>query len=422
MATGTPRAPRNGNARQIGTDVVLHFPGKRPEADVINGPTLVTKPVGETAADATVKADFHFGDNLPIMRGLLASLRGKVKLVYVDPPYASSGNYATRSLHHAYEDGLHGAEFIAFLRERLILLRELLSEEGSIYVHLDDNMAFTIKVVMDEVFGQSNFRNFIVRKKCNPKNYTRNQFGNIADYILFYSRSSQYTFTRQFQSWQDETAAKEYSYSDEQGRRYKRVPIHAPGVRNGETGKVWRGLMPPPGKHWQYTPQTLEEMDARGEIHWSKNGNPRRKIYLDNSAGIALQDIWLDVKDPHNQNIKVTGYPTEKNAALLERIILASSAPDDIVLDAFVGSGTTMAAALKHGRRAIGIDESPVALKATLSRFVHGSAPMGDFVSAPKPAQREFTFHSLVVHAEARLVHEAQHMLQGVLHDEASVA
>ncbi len=404
MATSDPRVPRSGKASQLGTDVVLAYAGKASEQDVLAGPSVSTHRIGETAPDADAKAHMYFGDNLPLMRGLLPSMAGKVKLVYIDPPYASSGSYSTRSLDHAYDDTLHGAEFIEFLRQRLILIRELLARDGSVYVHLDDNMAFPMKLVMDEVFGQSNFRNFIVRKKCNPKNYTRNQFGNIADYILFYSRSADYVFTRQFQAWQEEAADREYPYADPDGRRHKRVPLHAPGSRNGETGKEWRGMLPPPGKHWQYVPATLEAMDQRGEIHWSKNGNPRRKIYLENSSGIALQDIWLDVKDPHNQNIKVTGYPTEKNAELLERIILASSVPGDLVLDAFAGSGTTLYAALKLDRKCIGMDESAVALRAMLQRFVHGSSVMGDFVNQPMTklsAQAEMVFQSLVLHTTA---------------------
>lgn len=418
MATSDPRTPRSGKASQLGTEVLLAYPGKANERDVLAGPSVHTTAIGETAPGAEAKAHLYFGDNLPLLRGLLASYANRVKLVYIDPPYASSGSYSTRSLDHAYDDTLHGSEYIEFLRQRLIVIRELLAPDGSIYLHLDDNMAFPMKLVMDEVFGQSNFRNFIVRKKCNPKNYTRNQFGNIADYILFYSKTSAYAFTRQFHAWQEDAAAREFTYSDQDGRRYKRVPLHAPGIRNGETGKPWRGVPPPPGKHWQYVPDTLEAMDRRGEIHWSKNGNPRRKIFLDNSAGIALQDIWLDVKDPHNQNIKVTGYPTEKNFALLERIILASSSPGDLVLDAFAGSGTTLDAALKHGRRCIGMDESPVALQAMLHRFVNGSAPMGDFVNQPmkkRNGQAELAFQSLVVHADTDQAATVAKQLQAIL-------
>jgi adenine-specific DNA-methyltransferase len=157
--------------------------------------------------------------------------------------------------------------------------------------------------------------------------------------------------------------------------------VHAPGVRNGQTGKPWRGMLPPPGKHWQFPLSVLEEMDRRGEIFWSSNGNPRRKIYLEDSDGIPVQDIWLDFKDAHNQNIDVTGYPTEKNIEMLEQIICASSEPGDLVLDCFAGSGTTLVAAGNLGRRWIGIDNSNEAISAILNRLQFGSQPMGDYVT-----------------------------------------
>lgn len=143
----------------------------------------------------------------------------------------------------------------------------------------------------------------------------------------------------------------------------------------------WRGKLPPPGKHWQFPPRVLDEMDARGEIYWSPNGNPRRKIYLDASSGVPVQDIWLEFRDAHNQNIEITGYPTEKNPALLARIIEASSNPGDLVLDCFAGSGTTLAVASQLNRRWIGIDNSVEAISTTLRRFAKGLEPMGDFVN-----------------------------------------
>ncbi len=139
-------------------------------------------------------------------------------------------------------------------------------------------------------------------------------------------------------------------------------------------------MLPPPGKHWQFTPQTLDEMDARGEIYWSPTGNPRRIVCLDESAGAPVQDIWLDYKDAHNQNIRITGCPTEKNPDLLALIIRASSNAGDIVLDCFSGSGTALGVASQLGRRWVGIDNSPKAIRTTLYRFAHGTEPMGDFV------------------------------------------
>ena len=246
-------------------------------------------------------------------------------------------------------------------------------------------MVFEMKLIMDEVFGRQNFRSMITRKKSNPKNYSSRQFGNISDYILFYSKSKKMTFNVQYTPWTEETARKEYQYVEAgTGRRYKKVPVHAPGVRNGATGGEWRGMMPPPGKHWQYTPDKLDEFDRKGEIYWSPTGNPRRIIYLDERPGIAMQDIWMDFKDAHNQNIRITGYPTEKSLDLLKLIINASSQPGDLVLDAFAGSGTTLDAASQLNRRWIGIDNSELAIETIKDRFSAGTKPMGDFRTGPE--------------------------------------
>lgn len=142
----------------------------------------------------------------------------------------------------------------------------------------------------------------------------------------------------------------------------------------------WRGMMPPEGKHWQFTPDKLDEMDANGEIYWSGNGNPRRKVYLDQSNGIPVQDIWLDYLDVNNQNTLITGYPTEKNIDMLKRIVETSSRPGDLVLDCFAGSGTTLVAAEELGRQWIGVDIGDEAISTITERFKNGSRPMGDYV------------------------------------------
>ena len=173
------------------------------------------------------------------------------------------------------------------------------------------------------------------------------------------------------------------------GRRYKKVPIHAPGIRNGKTGKEWRGMLPPPGKHWQYTPDKLDEFDNNGEIFWSANGNPRRKVFLDTDKGIPVQDIWLDTQDSLNQNIEITGYPTEKNPELLRRIIEASSHKGDIVLDCFAGSGTTLGVAQQLGRNWFGIDNSSDAIDHILKRFLKGLEGMGNYVKSKASSQND---------------------------------
>lgn len=324
------------------------------------------------------------GDNLDVLKHLIheKNLKNKIKLVYIDPPYGTNSVFQSRNQKSSYKDDLVGSHFIEFIRKRLILLRELLSDDGSIYVHLDNNMTFEIKLIMDEVFGAKNFKGFISRKKCSNKNYTKNTYGNISDYILFYSKSDNYVWNRATLPWTEEKIKKEYPCIDENsGRRYKKVPIHAPGVRNGETGKMWKGMMPPKGKHWQYVPSKLDEFDKKGEIYWSATGNPRRKVFFDKNKGVAVQDIWTDVQDSVNQNVKITGYPTEKNPNLLERIINASSNENDYVLDCFAGSGTTLDVAGQLNRKWIGIDNSSEALRNIFKRFFKGLEQMGNFNS-----------------------------------------
>lgn len=393
MATGKPASKGSKKRSDSGTGegaggYSICYEGKRPEAEILQGPVAEPEHVGLVGGGHANR--LYFGENAALLRGLLndEEIRGKVRLVYIDPPYATGSKFATRELEHAYDDVAVGAQYLEFLRERLVLLRELLAEDGSIYVHLDNKMAFAAKVLMDEVFGAKNFRNWIARVKSNRKNYTRKQYGNVSDYLLFYSKSGSYVWNRSYEQWDDAGMRREYQYVEERtGRRYKKVPVHAPGVRNGATGGLWKGMTPPPGKHWQYTPEKLDEMDARGEIYWSPSGNPRRKIYFDKSEGIPVQDVWTGMRDAHNQNIRITGYPTEKPPELLERIVASSSNEGDLVLDCFAGSGTTLAVAEKLGRRWVGMDNSATAVETAIKRLTRGVERMGDFVSARKKAE-----------------------------------
>lgn len=337
-----------------------------------------------------IKRLYH-ADNLDVLNVLLLDKEvcGKVTLIYIDPPYNTGGAFETRDFKHAYNDRFSIEEYLDFMRIRLKLMHCLLSEKGSIYIHLDSNMVFHVKVMMDEIFGIRHFKGMITRKKCKSKNFTRKTYGNISDYILFYSKNENPVWNRPYEEWSDEKILKEYPCIEENtGRRYKKVPIHAPGVRKGATGAVWRGLMPPQGKHWQFTPDKLDEMDANGEIYWSANGNPRRKVYLDRSNGVPVQDIWLDYLDVNNQNTFITGYPTEKNIDMLKRIIETSSCPGDIVLDCFAGSGTTLIAAEELGRQWIGVDIGEEAISAITKRFKIGSRPMGDYVKKKTVSQQ----------------------------------
>ena len=378
MATGIPSMTRRQSA-----PYELAYASKMPAREILRLPSEESNPIEVPGKGNRL----YHANNLGVLLHLLhdEEVCGKVRCVYIDPPYATSMTFLDREVNHAYTDVLLGAAYVEFLRRRLIVLRELMADDGSIFVHLDQKMVFEIKLVMDEVFGRDNFRNFITRKKCNTKNYTRRTFGNVSDHILFYSKTGDYVWHRPYDAWTEQRVREEYQFIDHvSGRRYKRVPVHAPGVRRGETGKPWRGKLPPRGKHWQYLPSRLDEFDAAGEIYWSANGNPRRKVFFDPEKGVPAQDIWLDFKDAHNQNIRITGYPTEKNYDMLKRVIAATTRPGDWVLDAFSGSGTTLEAAAELGRRFIGIDQSPAAIKATVDRLTIGRELMGDFVGKRK--------------------------------------
>ncbi|HET7752890.1 MAG TPA: site-specific DNA-methyltransferase [Anaeromyxobacteraceae bacterium] len=398
MATGVParlRALAKATPASC-APAELAYDGKRSREEILAEPAHQFPILWDGEGENRL----YCADNLLVLRSLLRepSVAGQVRLVYIDPPFATRSRFQSRGLEHAYDDVHSGAAYLEQLRERLVLLRELLAEDGSIYVHLDEKMVFHVKLVMDEVFGAENYRNCIVRRKCNPKNYTRRAYGNVADFVLFYTRSDDFVFNRPVEPWTEERA-REYRYVEpDTGRRFMKVPVHAPGTRNGATGQPWRGKLPPPGKHWQYPPGTLDELDARGEIVWSANGNPRRKVYLDETAGVAVQDIWTDLRDAHNQNVSITGYPTEKNPDLLRRIVEASSNAGDLVLDCYAGSGTTLAAAAALSRRWIGVDDSVESLRTVLRRLEKGTEPMGDFVGArrkrraasPHPPTRDF--------------------------------
>ncbi len=321
-----------------------------------------------------------WGDNLPALRTLLedSSVAGKVRLVYIDPPFATnqefrSGSSRTSTVSYsaedmqAYEDRIVGLEYIEFLRQRLLLLRELLADDGSIYVHIDWKMGHYVKVLMDEVFGQERFINDITRIKCNPKNFERKAYGNIKDMILFYSKTERYVWNEPREDMTQEDIERLFPKVDEKGRRYTTTPLHAPGeTRNGPTGQAWRGLTPPRGRHWRYSPDELDRLDALGLIEWSSTGNPRKKIYADEmlARGKKRQDIW-EFKDP-----PYPLYPTEKNLEMLKVIVEASSNPDDIVLDCFAGSGTALVAAEELKRRWVGIDHSKVAIDTALRRLL----------------------------------------------------
>lgn len=294
------------------------------------------------------------GDNLFILKNLLKHFRGKIDLIYIDPPFGTNQEFIAYDGKTGYSDKITNAEFLEFLRRRLFLLRDLLSQQGSIYVHIDKKMSHYVKIILDEVFGEENFVNEITRIKCNPKNFTRKAYGNCTDTIFFYVKE------RGKNIWNDLTIPltedeikKLFPKVDANGRRYTTHPLHAPGeTKDGVTGEKWNGMYPPEGRHWRYTPDVLDDLLKKNLIEWSSTGNPRKIVYADDHKGKKPQDIW-EFKD---KGKRYSSYPTEKNSEMLKFIIENSSNEGSIVLDCFAGSFSTIIQAAKLNRKFIGID------------------------------------------------------------------
>ena len=352
--------------------MLLYYDDKKNVRDVLE---RTPKAVLESVYGVGASNRLIYGDNLPVLSALLDNYRGTVDLIYIDPPFATNAEFrigvdrantisGSLSDRLAYADTLVGAEFLEFLRERLLLLRELMSQHGSIYLHIDYKVGHYVKVLMDEIFGPGNFRNDIARVKSNPKNFLHKGYGNIKDMILFYSKSGSMTWNDPKIPLSEEDIEQRFNKTDADGRRYTTIPLHAPGeTTNGDTGREWRGMKPPKGRHWRSAPEVLEKLDKQGLVEWSSSGVPRKKIYADESEGKRVQDIW-EFKDP-----QYPSYPTQKNADMLNRIISASSNEGDLVLDCFCGSGTTLLSARSLGRRWIGVDSSEAAIETTKKRL-----------------------------------------------------
>jgi adenine-specific DNA-methyltransferase len=376
--------------------------------------TTEDKLPGITAAQQTARAHelppnrlIWTNDNLVALRTLLDErhpvtrdhrYRGKVDLVYIDPPFMVQGDFlADNSIdieldedEHveakkepslveilAYKDtwrqGLDS--FLSMLRERLLLLKDLLAPTGSIYVHLDWHTVHYVKVLMDEVFGYENFKNEIVWQRTSSHN-DPGKYGMINDSLLFYSASDA-------MFWGDPWRVPPASYfdahdiqTDQAGRLFRARDLTAPHLRFGETGKPWRGLQPAAkGRCWSVPVAELDELDRKGMIIWPQRGEwPRLKVYLSDDRGIPIQSIWSDISPVNSQAGQRLGYPTQKPVALLERIVAASCPPSGLVLDCFVGSGTTAEAAERLGRRWVGIDNGKYAIHLTRKRLIqlHG--------------------------------------------------
>jgi len=347
----------------------LNYKNKLSKKDIISGK--------KAKIDCSIVPDKNLlihGENLNVMR-LLLDTSYRFDLCYIDPPFSTGSvfytskdrsNTVSKSKEDtlAYKDSLHGEQFLEFIRQRAILIRELLTENGSFYLHIDYKIGHYVKVILDEVFGEENFRNDITRIKCNPKNFKRKAYGNVKDLILFYTKGKNGIWNDPTFELTDDDLDRLFKKVDKKGRKYTTVPIHAPGeTKDGPTGKQWRGINPPKGRHWRSNPSELDKLDNLGLIEWSSRGNPRRIIFADEHKGKKSQDIW-EFKDPAYPN-----YPTEKNIDLLKFIVKASSNKNSYVLDCFSGSGTSLVASELLDRKWVGIDESKEAIKASIEKL-----------------------------------------------------
>jgi adenine-specific DNA-methyltransferase len=346
--------------------VELYYPGKKPVKEILDN-----VPSCELYGEISTNNILIKGENIAVLQRLRENFASKIDLIYIDPPFSTNTTFtigekrvSTISMSNdddvAYRDILQGFDFVEFIRERLIIARELLSDAGSIYLHIDYKIGHYIKIIMDEVFGIENFRNDITRIKCNPKNFYRKAYGNVKDMILFYSKTKDVIWNEPKLPFSEKDKEKLFKKFDKSGRAYTTIPLHAPGeTKDGATSGLFKGLNPPKGRHWRCDPRELEELDSAGLIEWSSNGNPRKIIYADEKDGKKMQDIW-EFKD-----YQYPDYPTEKNIDLLKTIISASSREESVVMDFFCGSGTTLIAAQELNRNWIGIDNSEQAIKVT---------------------------------------------------------
>ena len=331
-------------------------------------------------------------DNLEILRGIDDE---SIDLIYLDPPFNSKHDYAapigSEAAGAAFKDtwtlqdidvewiGLIADEYpnlsaildavpnksdkayLVYMAVRLIEMQRVLKSTGSLYLHCDPTMSHYLKVVMDAIFGKSKFRNEIYWRRKTGRAGPTNRFGTSCDILLWFSKSSNYTFAVQYRENNPEYIAKMFRYSDENGRRYRIDNLASPNPRPNLTYE-YKGYKPP-SKGWAISREKMEQWDKEGRLHFpnSYDGRIQRKRYLDELKGEVVPSLWDDIPAIGAQAKERVGYPTQKPLALLERIIKASSNEGDFVLDPFCGCATACVAAEKLGRQWIGIDISPKA-------------------------------------------------------------
>lgn len=299
-----------------------------------------------------------WGDNKLVGASLLQDFRNAIDLVYVDPPFDVGADFTMdisigdrketvdkqQSVLEmiAYRDmwGKGTSSYLHMLFERLYIIKQLMSDTGSIYIHVGPNVNHYVRSLADEIFGADNFINEIIWRRAFGHSDS-GRFGVIHDAILFYSKGQRRTWNQQVQA-----AGKGYidtffdQFDEARGERYQRLSLSAGGLSGGGYDYEYKGVR----TLWRCPPDTLKRYDQEGRLHWpkKKGGVPRLKKYESEHEGVPVQDIWTDISKIHNQSSELAGYATQKPEALLERIIRASSIEGQLVADFFCGSGTTV--------------------------------------------------------------------------------
>ena len=366
----------------------------RSEADATGQTELFEK---QTKRKDDFRNRLIWGDNKVVMASLLSEFRGEINLIYADPPFNVGANFemkvpigdesekidkdqsALEAVAYCDIWGKGTDSYLHFMYERLILMRDLLAEDGSIYLHCDPTMSHYLKLLMDDIFDPKNFRNEIVWQRIRGAGKTTQHepisYGRSTDHILFYAYpNSKFDIDSDLVPL-SEDYLKSFKYSDKKGRYTRRSPFNSPGQGDRPNQCYeYKGFYPPHTSGWNVTLDTLKRLDAEGELEFA-NGKVYRKKRL--KEGMPANNLWLDI--PPALGNERLGYPTQKPLALLERILKASTNEDDIVLDPFCGSGTTGATAEKLGRRWIMSDLGRFAIHTTRKRVIDLQRDLNEF-------------------------------------------
>lgn len=323
-----------------------------------------------------------WGDNKLVMSSLLKDFAGKVDLIYIDPPFdtgtdfshrVSVGDVSVTKLpsileEHAYRDtwAARPGSYLSMLFLRLQLIRELLAENGLLFVHIGSNVSHLVRCLLDEIFGPDAFQNEIIWKRTTAHSDART-LGAVHETVFLYSNGPQWTWNSSFIPYEDWYVDRYYRYKDPDGRRFMSDNLSASGLSGGGYDYTWKGAT----RSWRLPEESMRRLDIEGRVFYTKNGIPRLKRYLDESKGQPLSDLWSDVLPVVSWSREREGYETQKPEALLERIIEAASNPGDLVGDFFCGSGTTPAVAEKLGRRWIACDLGRFAIHTTRKRLLN---------------------------------------------------